>query len=226
MSSPGFRPANEAAIFAVGDIHGCLDRLVRLVERLPFDPDKDTLVFLGDYINRGPDSRGVLDFLLDLEKRCAHTIFLLGNHERALLRYARTGSPDELVLLRAMGVDATLSSYGDKTPRALLDLAFMPASHRDFIEKLRPYWLDGDFLFVHAGLSPDKRVEECSLDELTEVREIFLSHIGPGRPVVVFGHTPFETPLVMQDKIGIDTGAASGNMLTAVMLPARRFFHV
>jgi hypothetical protein len=98
-------------IFAVGDIHGCADKLRTLIARLPFTPGRDRLIFLGDYVTRGPDSRGVIEELLLLWERCPDTVFLKGNHEHALLEYARTGELDYLHLLRSLGVEATLSSY-------------------------------------------------------------------------------------------------------------------
>ena len=209
----------------MGDIHGRLDRLLRLMDRLPFDPEKNRIVFLGDYINRGPDSRGVLDFLIDLEKTCPGAVFLLGNHERVLLEYAQSGDPEQLRLLRVMGVESTLAAYGDYLPHAIRNLAFMPPEHRAFLERLRLYWACGEYLFVHGGLPPGKRPEECSREELTETREFLSSPARSGGPVIVFGHTVFETPLLMPGKIGLDTGAGHGSMLTAVELPALRFYH-
>lgn len=212
-------------IFAVGDIHGCRDRLVRLLERLPFDRHNDTMVFLGDYINRGPDTRGVIETLLDLETQGGSIVFLMGNHEHALLQYARTGNQDYLWLQRSMWVEATLESYGHAHIHTLSDLSFLPSAHRAFLERLATCHRLGNYLFIHAGVIPGEDVDTCSLDRLLTVREPFLE-TGPIQgTTVVFGHTPFETPLVAPGKIGIDTGASYGNMLTAVMLPDTVFFH-
>ena len=107
----------------------------------------------------------------------------------------------------------------------LADLSFLPAAHRDFLFSLLPFYETDDYVFVHAGINPDLPLSGQSLADLCEIREPFLRgrlHLGK---TVVFGHTPFATPYVAAGKIGIDTGAVYGNLLTAVQLPARRFYH-
>lgn len=215
----------ERKIFAVGDIHGCFEKLEALMKRLPFDPGKDVVVFLGDYINRGLESRQVIELLLDLRKKAPYAVFLLGNHEHDLLEYARTGDPEHLRTMRPMGVEATLKSYGDHPVRAMRDLSFLPAEHRDFLEGLLPYYRLERYLFTHAGIIPGEDLATCTLDRLLTVRDTFLNCRGPLDATVVFGHTPFETPFITTDKIGIDTGAVYGNLLTAVELPRLRFYH-
>jgi len=211
-------------IFAVGDIHGSLGKLGELFSRLSFEK-QDTLVFLGDYINRGPDSRGVIDFILDLRTRHADTVCLLGNHEHLLLEYARTVDTEHLHSLRRLGVEATLRSYGDAPVSSLRDLSFMPREHIEFLENLRPFHKQAGYLFLHSGLREESSLEACELDELLAVRGTFLSDPWKGAETVVFGHTSFLTPLVAGGKIGIDTGAVQGNLLTAVELPLLRFHH-
>ena len=149
----------------------------------------------------------------------------MGNHEHALMEYGRSGDPEDLRLLRPLGVEETLKSYGDPPVRSLQDLAFLSATHRHFMEGLRPYFRAGGYLFTHAGILPGEDLDGCALDRLLNVRSTFLSYEGPLGAVVVFGHTPFESPFVTRDKIGIDTGAVYGSYLTAVELPALRFFH-
>jgi serine/threonine protein phosphatase 1 len=212
-------------IFAVGDIHGCYQKLKGLLERLPIDPDQDFLIFLGDYLNRGPESRQVVSFLLEVKRKVRNTLFLLGNHEYELLRYARSGDPDDLRNLRPLGVEATLQSYGDSPVRSLRGLSFLPQEHRVFLEGLRTYFRLNDYLFIHAGIIPGEDLDTCPLDRLLTVRDTFLSCRQPLDATVVFGHTPFATPFVTADKIGIDTGAVHGNLLTAVELPALHFYH-
>ncbi len=221
----GDMDATGRKIFAVGDVHGCSGKLTRLMKRLPFDAERDHLVFLGDYINRGPQSREVIETLLGLKQSARNAVFLMGNHEHSLLEYARTGDPYYLRVLRPMGVEATMESYGTSQTRALRDLSFLPREHKTFLEGLSTYHrLDG-YLFIHAGIIPGEELECCSLDRLLTVRDTFLRHGEPMESVVVFGHTPFETPYVTSHKIGIDTGAALGNLLTAVELPRLRFHH-
>lgn len=216
---------DKRRIFAIGDIHGCYDKLVLLMKRLPLDLKRDHLIFLGDYINRGPKSKQVISFLLELKQECPRAVFLMGNHEHELLAYGRTGQVEHLHLLREMGVEQTLQSYGDNPIATLKDLSFLPPDHRRFIEQLQIYHeLDG-YLFVHAGVAPGEDVERCPVHTLLNIRSVFLEcpKVFPSR--IVFGHTPFETPLVTPNKIGIDTGAAYGNLLTAVDLPRLRFYH-
>lgn len=212
-------------IFAVGDIHGCYEKLKVLLERIPFDPVRDSFVFLGDYINRGADTRDVISFLLEFRRRCPSCTFLLGNHEQALLEYERTGDIECVRILRGMKVEATLASYGSGSMSALRDLSFLDPEHRAFLESLLPYQRVGDYLFVHAGVAPGETVESCSLESLLNIRMPFLRHEGHSSYITIFGHTPFETPLVTPSKIGIDTGAVYGNVLTAVELPRMRFYH-
>lgn len=222
-------------IFAVGDIHGCHGKLVALMARLPIDKSTDTLVFLGDYINRGPDSRKVVDTLLEIRSGYDHVVFLMGNHEQALLEYAATGDVEVLPALRAMGVEATLASYG-ASARGLPGLACMPQEHRDFLHSLEFSHVVGNYLFTHAdfdeeklalaGASPDalatQRLAEAGLLASRRLGQEMLADTGY---TIVFGHLPFEAPLVMTDRIGIDTGAVYGGVLTAVELPAMHFYH-
>jgi serine/threonine protein phosphatase 1 len=228
-----FPPARK--IFAIGDIHGCNTKLVALLKRIPMDKDSDLLVFLGDYINRGPDSRKVLDTLLHVKATYDHAVFLKGNHEQVLLDYAATGDVETLHLLRTMGVEATAASYGSSV-RRIRDLSCMPPEHQDFLQTLEFSFVAGNYLFTHADIDEEKlalaktrtdafesqRYAEASLlasRRLAREDICFTGHI------IVFGHLPFETPLVMADRIGIDTGAVYGNFLTAVELPDLCFHH-
>ena len=223
-------------IFAIGDIHGCHHKLVTLLDRLPFDKTTDTLVFLGDYINRGPDSRKVLDTLLELEESCAHVVFLKGNHEDALLEYTMTGEVEDFRLLRIMGAEATAASYGASL-RRLVDLSCVPPEHQQFLRNLRFSFTAGNYLFTHADCAEPQpfQPEEPTVENASQQRHLEAQLLSSRRfsqenlslhgPVVVFGHLPFSMPLVKSDRIGIDTGAVFGNMLTAVEVPSLRFYH-
>ncbi len=216
---------SNARIFAVGDIHGQNRRLADLLGALPFQPGRDRLVFLGDYINRGPDSQAVIDSLIELKTRVPDAVFLMGNHEEVLLRYAVDGDPQGLRLLRSMGVEATLDSYGGAPAARLRNLAFMPPEHRDFLQGLEFYLRLGEYLFVHAGLPPGAAPEDCPPESLMSCGGLFLREPSPPDATIVFGHTASVTPLVAPGKIGVDTGAAYGGPLTAVELPSGRFYH-
>jgi serine/threonine protein phosphatase 1 len=222
-------------IFAIGDIHGCHAKLIALLQRLPVDKATDVIVFLGDYLNRGPDSCKVLDTLLEIKSTYKHAVFLIGNHEQVLLEYAATGDVETLHMLRTMGVDATVASYGSSV-RGLRDLACMPPEHREFLKALEFSYIDGAYIFTHADIDEKKLALARSRSDTLEAQRYAEADLLASRRlarediclvghIIVFGHMPFETPLVMPDRIGIDTGAVYGNYLTAVELPDMHFYH-
>ena len=216
--------ASAGRLIAVGDIHGCINKLKELLNLLSVRQE-DTIIFLGDYIGRGPSSKEVISTLIELRKKNKNVFFLLGNHENLLLEYVR--SPDEALIpyLRQQSIEAFLSSYGQEDLSHLHELTFMPEEHVEFLRNLELYHIEQDYIFVHAGIMPGLPLEKHTAMELCEVRDMFLdSRVEIGK-TVVFGHTPFELPLVTEDKIGIDTGAVYGNLLTAVVLPEMKFFH-
>jgi len=215
---------SDRHIFAIGDIHGCLAHLKRLLNGLPYVKGRDVLVFLGDYIDRGPDARGVVDLLCDLEDTGHETVMLMGNHEYYLLQAAQGSDENFITTLRLIGIEATLQSYGVQEPSQIKDLAFMPERHRRFLQGLKPLWQTEDFIFVHAGLEPFKALSDQRPPIIYEIRNAFFDSDFEFEKTVVFGHTPFETPFVRHGRIGIDTGAVYGNLLTAVKLPEVEFY--
>jgi serine/threonine protein phosphatase 1 len=211
-------------IFAVGDIHGCYRNLTALMKRVPFDPVRDVLVFLGDYINRGPHSRQVIEYLLELQRKCTRAVFLMGNHEHLLLHYAETGDVEALRHLRNLGVEATLKSYDDAPTRSLRDLSFLPDAHRAFLMGLQLSYRSGPYLFVHADIQEESD-DARPLDQVLSSRRLITACDLQEGCVTIFGHTAFDTPLVTPKRIGIDTGAAYGNVLTCLELPQLLFYH-
>lgn len=219
--------SKNQTIFAIGDIHGNADKLDLLLARLAgLDPDS-LLVFLGDYIDRGAQSRQVLDRLLKLRRRRPDTVFLMGNHEAILLRYLATNDPEDLRLLRSIGFQATLDSY--RASAGFKGLDFMPAEHQDFLKSLKRWHQLGGYVFFHAplpaGVDQSKTVFS-ELETMLDNRMIDSDGWKQRGETLVFGHVPLETPLVAPGLIGIDTGTGSGRTLTAVELPAVRFHHV
>ena len=208
-----------AKIFAVGDIHGSFDRLQELLQKIPVDFASDTLVFIGDYIDRGPGSVEVVEYLLDLKKKVPGVIFLKGNHEDMLEKYL-DGTDRFTYLLN--GGQTTLDSYLSKTDRS--GSFPIPTDHMAFFKSLRLYYETEAYIFVHAGLRPKVPLASQEAEDLLWIRDKFIySKYNFGKPVV-FGHTPLEKPLVEPNKIGIDTGAVYGNALTCVQLPDLLFF--
>ena len=121
----------EGSIFAVGDIHGCHRKLEQLLAGLPVRRERDILVFLGDYLDRGANARRVLDLLCALRTDGYKVVGLIGNHEHLLLEYHKNGDPALIPYLRKIGLEQSLESYGDVTLSQLASLSFLPAAHRD-----------------------------------------------------------------------------------------------
>ena len=206
-------------IFVVGDIHGCFDKLCALMDKIPINFTRDQLIFIGDYIDRGPSSLEVVDYLIDLKKRWPATIFLKGNHEDMLEKYL-DGSDRFTYLLNG----------GQRTLDAYLNLPNnpgeypVPPAHLEFFKSLHRYYQTDDYIFVHAGLRKKVSLESQKTIDLFWIRDEFIySEFDFGKRVI-FGHTPFKEPLVHTNKIGIDTGAVYGNRLTCLQLPEIIFF--
>jgi serine/threonine protein phosphatase 1 len=200
--------------YAVGDIHGCLNKLQRLILRCEEDAAgrPGTLVFLGDYIDRGPHSSGVVAYLIDLQSRLGERMIALkGNHEAmALGAVEGSGSPR---LWFAQGGLATLDSYGAAQPQDLL------RDHVDWMQALRLSYDDGRRFFVHAGVNPNKPLAEQDAADLLWIREPFLSHRGDYGRLIVHGHTPLSggAPDLRGNRLNLDTGAVFGGPLTAAV---------
>jgi len=207
-------------IYAIGDIHGCATRLEALIARLDIDARQDLLIFVGDYIDRGPDSKKVVDMILDLMGTMNHVICLLGNHEQMFLNYCLFDREQELFL--SNGGQRTLASYGFERSRRNSSFR-IPNLHLRFYQSLLPCYETDDYIFVHAGLRPGIPLPEQTLDDLIWSRFEFIRSAFDFGKRVVFGHTPFSVPLVAPNKIGIDTGAVYGGMLTCLELPGMIF---
>lgn len=207
-------------IFAIGDVHGCLESLENLLDILPVDWDKDLVVFLGDYIDRGENPRGVIEKLIELQETYpGRVITLKGNHEWMFERFLK-GIDIEVFLYNGGG--KTLRQYYN-SEKSMLEI---PEKHLTFLKNLRLYFEVEEYIFVHAGINPEKEITNQTEEDLLWIRESFYLSDKSFSKTVVFGHTPFYEPFVRQDRIGIDTGCVYGGSLTAVMLPERRFFQV
>jgi serine/threonine protein phosphatase 1 len=215
--------------YVIGDIHGCLDELAYLIEGLPLDPG-DRLIFLGDYIDRGPDSKGVISFLLELKRDPAQyeLVFLKGNHEDMFLSFIGLGGQHGDMFLYNGG-KATLASYGYASAIPLADEARsqIPSAHLDFYQKLASYYVMEPFLCVHAGIHPLKSLQDQTESELLWVRNQFIysSHTLPY--TVLFGHTPqnevfYDLPF----KIGLDTGLVYGNKLSCFEASEKTLYQI
>jgi len=206
-------------IFAIGDIHGCLAKLRALMEKLPIDFSRDTLLFIGDYIDRGPHSVEVVDYLINFKKRRPEVIFLKGNHEDMLEKYLN-GTDRFTYLLN--GGQRTLDSYLKQSTKS--EAFPIPPHHKDFYRSLKLYYETDNYIFVHAGMRPKVPLEFQENEDLLWIRGKFIYTKYNFGKRVIFGHTPLSKPLVESNKIGIDTGAVYGNALTCVRLPDLKFF--
>ena len=208
---------SSGRVFVVGDIHGCAAELDILLTSLPL-ASGDTLVCLGDYYDRGPDSRRVIDLLLDLAQRPGlTTVFLRGNHEDMCLGYlGRDGHWGESWL--ANGGDTVLTSYGlDNAAPPNEVLGALPARHLEFLDRLQLYHELPHHLLVHAGIDPRRPFAQQDSEDFLWIREPFLNAPHSLGRTVVFGHTAArEIRLDLPYKIGIDTGCVYGGALTAL----------
>jgi len=213
-----------AEIYAIGDIHGNLDLLERLLEKLQPDLSRDQLVFMGDYIDRGPRSQGVVDYVRRLQNLASpdHIICLKGNHETMFLNFMQ-GRDLELFLFNG-GLSTLRDYWGDDWEDQ--EELVLPLDHRQFFEELRLYYETEAYIFVHGGLKPGVPLAEQGEEDLLWIRGDFIASMEDFGKKVIFGHTPFQRPLVMPNKIGIDTGAAYGNRLTCLRLPQEKFISV
>jgi len=208
-------------IFVIGDIHGCLDPFERLMDKIPFRPETDRLIFVGDFIDRGKNSKGVVDYVLALSKYCSQVDCLTGNHEALFLDYMN-GKDHGLYFLN--GGWSTLESYRAERPEGEGDL--VPEKHMSFYRSLNTYLELEDYYVVHAGFRPGVEIEKQVLEDMIWIREPFIYSGYDFGKRVIFGHTPFQEPLVLDNKIGVDTGAVYGNRLTCLELPSLKFYSV
>ena len=229
--------------YVVGDIHGRADLLDRMHEMIATDRDaappgtrarRNAIVYLGDYVDRGPGSFEVVECLVRAPLGGFESVFLKGNHEDFLLEFLADGSGGDVWMMN--GGAATLLSYGVDVPGAFMDAQGLgearrrfretvPADHLAFFQSLRTYYVAGDYLFVHAGVMPGIALEDQAEFDLLWIREDFLDHDSPSDKVVVHGHSISPAPEVRAGRIGIDTGAWHSGCLTCLILEdeARRF---
>lgn len=219
-------------LFAIGDIHGrldLLDGLLRGIARHIADapPADNILLFLGDYVDRGPASRGVIERLCRLEQETGwRCVFLKGNHDQAVCDFLQ--NPSCYGSWRGYGAAETLLSYGVMPPRFENASDFarawdefsrkFPPHHLEFLAGLKYFHVEDDYLFVHAGIRPGVTLADQASEDLMWIREAFLSHRGSFEKMVVHGHTPSPAPVMLPNRICVDTGAHATGRLTALIL--------
>jgi len=230
---PGLR------LYAIGDVHGRADLLARLLSMIEADAARrpglaKRVVLLGDYVDRGPQSKETIDLVLDAAPAGAEIVALMGNHEEMMLRFLSDIGIGHSWMLN--GGDATLASYGVEPPRFLgreADYrlaqeelnALLPERHRRFLEGLAVTHGEGDYLFVHAGVRPRVPLDRQRREDQLWIRDQFLRSDEDFGKIVVHGHSIDEEPVVRRNRIGIDTGAYATGKLTCLALEgAARMF--
>ncbi|WP_347812382.1 metallophosphoesterase family protein [Sphingomonas sp. PP-F2F-A104-K0414] len=218
-------------IYAVGDIHGCVDLLDELIALIDTDdaqrgPADTTLIFLGDIVDRGPASAAVVERLRGLAETRGTVRFLLGNHEEIFLG-ALDGEPKALRLFCRIGGRETMLSYGmDAAEYERLDYEelvqrlgdLVPPEHRDFMSAFEDMIVIGDYAFVHAGVRPDAPLDRQRPSDLRWIRDPFLDHRNKLEKIIVHGHTMTDDVEHRNHRIGVDTGAYASGKLTALGL--------
>jgi serine/threonine protein phosphatase 1 len=242
--SAGGSPARRASlpaglrIYAVGDIHGCATLLDRLHDLIVDDmrqgrPAEVRFIYLGDYIDRGPDSAGVLDRLSDPLPANIDRILLKGNHEEMLENFL--SDAENGAAWRQLGGLETLLSYRIDVNDVLARAGFKglaeelesrrPPAHAKLLSELQTCCAFGDYFFCHAGARPRVALEKQDPRDLIWIRNEFLTSTHDFGKIIVHGHSPVETPDIRVNRINIDTGAYATNRLTCLVLEgdSRRF---
>jgi serine/threonine protein phosphatase 1 len=226
----------DQPIYAVGDIHGQLQMLELALGLIEADGGTDArVVFLGDLVDRGPDSRGVIQRLMEGQSRGADWHVLKGNHDRMFARFLRSGQIDDPRILSGrtwldprLGGPETLSSYGvrNAADRPLDDVLYaaqaaVPGDHLDYVESLPLYLEYDDLLFVHAGIAPGVALKDQDEDDLIWIRDPFLTCRKPHPWLVVHGHTALDMPFHFGNRVDLDGGAGYGRAIYPAVFQGR-----
>ncbi|TGX50387.1 serine/threonine protein phosphatase [Sphingomonas gei] len=218
-------------IYAIGDVHGRLDLLDQLLARIDTDEAQrdaaqTTLIFVGDLIDRGPESAQVVERVLQLQRVRGDVRLLVGNHEEVFLQ-ALTGNIEALRFLARIGGRETILSYGitaseydgfDYSELMEALIARVPTEHRVFLEGSEDMIIIGDYAFVHAGVRPNSSLSEQTTKDLRWIRGDFLTYRKPFERIIVHGHTITDEVDWNANRIGIDTGAFASGRLSALGL--------
>lgn len=223
-------------IYAVGDIHGHLDKLkashgLIAEDRARKGDDAGPIIHIGDLVDRGPDTRGVIQYLIDGIERGEDWLVLCGNHDRLFSEFLEGGDGTHPRLRagltwhhKTMGGTATLESYGVRRKVLERDASFrnrarskVPDTHREFLANLPLWHRENDLIFVHAGIRPGFPMDAQDEDDLMWIRDDFLWHLNDHEALIVHGHTPVDEPTHYGNRVNIDTGAGWGNDLVPVV---------
>jgi len=241
LTEPGIhfldaRGPEGVRLYAIGDVHGRLDLLAAMHRRIEAEIERDQpadwrVIHLGDYGDRGPDSKGVLDFLIEAQKRDPRHLMLAGNHDLGFLDFLKAPDADGL-FIRYGGLQ-TAQSYGvtigggsawfGKAEAALRQghaalVEAVPQSHVDFLRSLPFSLVFADFFFCHAGIRPGIPLDQQNPQDLIWIRDVFHNHADLYPKIVVHGHTPVPEAEVMANRVNVDTLAWQSGNLTALVV--------
>lgn len=226
---------DNTRIYCIGDIHGCNQLLVNLLKKIEIDgaefSGKKIIIYLGDYIDRGTQSKEVIETIIKHRPDKTETIYLRGNHEQILLDFLLEGSVGRTWF--AFGGLATLASYGvaiSKIPTKKSDFTDiqqqlkekLPESHFNFLAQTTLNYTSGSYYFVHAGIRPGKSLVRQKADDLLWIRDEFISSKKNHEKIIVHGHTLSDEPELLENRIGIDTGAYASKKLSCMVLEANK----
>ncbi len=218
-------------VYAIGDVHGRNDLLKRLLDKIIADDHERSdveseIIFLGDLVDRGPDSSGVLELAMQLREELGSVRFLAGNHEEVYLG-AATGVEKRVRFFNRIGGKETILSY-DITLKEYMNLEMselasmmpdlLPQRHVDFVNSFEDQIVVGDYAFVHAGIRPGVPLAEQTSKDMRWIREEFLASKQPHEKVIIYGHTISDDVVEAGNRIGIDTGAYYSDKLTSIVL--------
>lgn len=221
-------------LYAIGDVHGRHDLLTAMHRRIESEleyraPSSDwRIIHLGDYVDRGPDSRSVIDFLIEAKKRDPRNIMLAGNHDIGMLEFLADGEPDGLFMnyggvqtAQSYGVDLTRDAHWHGRTEAVRRghaalVKAVPRSHVDFLQSLTFSVTFGDFFFCHAGIRPGVPLDRQNQQDLIWIRDAFHDHSGLFSKVIVHGHTPVPEAEVRANRVNVDTLAWKSGTLSAL----------
>ena len=223
-------------IFAIGDIHGCLKQLVDLQDKIfnypRYKKESDLIIYLGDYIDRGPNVKDVINHMLKLQKEKVNSIFLMGNHEQIMIDFA-FNKINNLSYWLNLGADQTFKSYNIEVAEFIKDgfgddkidrlrsvlLSELPDEHIHFLKNLRLSYSVGNYLFVHAGINPEKTLKNQDKKDLLWTRsEQFFDKNFKFEKIIVHGHTPEEKVVNFPYRINVDIGCFFSGKLSCVCL--------
>lgn len=229
---PNIGPLSDnSRAYVIGDIHGCLEELQKLLDKITTEMHREPvpnneIIFLGDLIDRGPDSCQVIEHLMNFKPERTEVTYLMGNHEEVFLKVL-DGNIGALKSWFGFGGRSCMRSYGldnlgqiHSEPELLMTRIqhIVPDSHFDFLSSFKDHYIFGKYLCVHAGIRPKVPLSKQTSKDMRWIRDKFLEYEKPHPYVVVHGHTVVETPEIHENRIAVDTGAYHGHPLTAVRL--------